>query len=196
MKKPKNIVSISDLRFDQKNYNKGTEFGHSLINRSVRTFGAGRSILVDRLGNVIAGNKTLDNIIDAGFSEDDIIVVQSDGKKLVVVQRTDIDLDSEQGRGLALADNATAKANISWDIDTISQDWAPDQMKSWGILAKNVVDFGNDTAEENIETEATLFFKFPKSVFDQIKDALNQVNENQNIALLRVLKKAGIKIVT
>lgn len=196
MKKPKNIVSISDLMFDQKNYNKGTEFGHSLINRSVRTFGAGRSILVDRLGNVIAGNKTLDNIIDAGFSEDDIIVVQSDGKKLVVVQRTDIDLDSEQGRGLALADNATAKANISWDIDTISQDWAPDQMKSWGILAKNVVDFGNDTAEENIETEATLFFKFPKSVFDQIKDALNQVNENQNIALLRVLKKAGIKIVT
>lgn len=39
MKKAK----ISDLIPDDRNYNKGTEFGNSLINKSIKKFGAGRS---------------------------------------------------------------------------------------------------------------------------------------------------------
>jgi hypothetical protein len=41
---------------------------------------------------------------------EDCIIVESDGTKPIYVKRTDIDLDSKQGREMALADNATGKA--------------------------------------------------------------------------------------
>ena len=38
---------IEDLIPDDLNFNKGTEFGQSIIEKSLRSFGAGRSILLD-----------------------------------------------------------------------------------------------------------------------------------------------------
>ena len=46
--------------------------------------------------------------------------METDGKTLVAVKRTDIDLDSKAGRELALADNATSKANLEWDEEAIA----------------------------------------------------------------------------
>ena len=41
---------------DRHNMNRGTERGLQLLEKSLRDYGAGRSILVDKAGNVIAGN--------------------------------------------------------------------------------------------------------------------------------------------
>lgn len=38
-------TKLSDLIPDDKNFNKGSEFGNQLIEKSFRKFGAGRSIL-------------------------------------------------------------------------------------------------------------------------------------------------------
>jgi DNA modification methylase len=109
-------AKLSDLIADNKNFNKGTEYGQSLIEKSLRKFGAGRSILIDKNNRIIAGNKTVENAAAIGL--DDLQIVESDGTKIIAVKRTDIDLDSKAGRELALADNATSKANIDWDIET------------------------------------------------------------------------------
>jgi hypothetical protein len=109
-------TKIKDLIPDNKNFNKGTEYGNSLIEKSLRKFGAGRSILIDKNNRIIAGNKTIENAAAIGL--EDLQIVESDGTKIIAVKRTDIDLDSKAGRELALADNATAKANIDWDIET------------------------------------------------------------------------------
>ena len=45
----------------------------------------------------------------------------------------DIDLDSKKGRELALADNASAKANINWDFEAINYDWNETEIKDWGL---------------------------------------------------------------
>jgi DNA modification methylase len=129
----KAITKLSDLTPDANNYNKGTEFGGGLIEKSLRKLGAGRSILLDKNGKVIAGNKTLENAVNAGFGDDDIIVVQTTGKQIVAVQRMDLDLDSKMGKEMALADNATAKANIEWDTEALSADWSSDELNDWGI---------------------------------------------------------------
>jgi len=109
-------TKLKDLIPDNKNFNKGTEYGNSLIEKSLRKFGAGRSILIDKNNRIIAGNKTIENAAAIGL--EDLQIVESDGTKIIAVKRTDIDLDSKAGRELALADNATAKANIDWDIET------------------------------------------------------------------------------
>lgn len=112
--------SITDLIPDDRNFNRGTERGQRLLQKSLNRFGAGRSILVDKAGRIIAGNKTVENATAEGI--DGVIVVHTDGSQLVAVQRDDIDLDSAQGREMALADNATGKANLDWDAETILQE--------------------------------------------------------------------------
>ena len=126
-------TKIDELIPDSKNANKGTEYGQSLVEKSLRKFGAGRSILIDKNNKIIAGNKTVENAANIGL--DDVIIVESDGSKIIAVKRNDIDLDSEEGRELAIADNATAKENIDWDVDVmneISKEWNI-KPGDWGI---------------------------------------------------------------
>ena len=112
-------TTVESLVPDNLNANKGTEYGQRLLEESLRKFGAGRSILIDKNNRIIAGNKTIENAVNAGL--DNVIVVETDGNQIVAVKRKDIDLDSAKGRELALADNATGKANLSWDEDAINQ---------------------------------------------------------------------------
>ena len=126
-------TKIDELIPDDKNFNKGTEFGNSLIEKSLRKFGAGRSVLIDKNNRIIAGNKTIENASAIGL--DDVIVVETDGKKIVAVKRTDIDLDSKEGRELALADNQTSAVNFSIDEDVLKDvsDELEIDLGEWGV---------------------------------------------------------------
>ena len=103
---------------DDKNANKGTKRGLELLEKSLEKFGAGRSILVDKNGRVIAGNKTIQAAIEKGF---DVQVVKSDGKRVIAVMREDIDLDTPEGRELAIADNRVAEMDLDWDGDVLRE---------------------------------------------------------------------------
>lgn len=150
----KAITKPSELTPDANNYNKGTEFGGGLIEKSLRKLGAGRSILLDKNGKVIAGNKTLENAVNAGFGDDDLIVVQTTGKQIVAVQRMDLDLDSKMGKEMALADNATAKANIEWDTDALASDWNSDEISDWGVgVASDWAQGDNSINSEAVEDD-------------------------------------------
>lgn len=125
--------SIDSLIPDNKNFNKGTEFGDHLMDESLRKFGLGRSILLDKNDRIIAGNKTAEKAAELGF--ENVLVVETDGNTLVAVKRKDVDLDSAKGREFALADNATSKANLCFDTDLIMQeaekfDFDPED---WGV---------------------------------------------------------------
>jgi DNA modification methylase len=113
------MANISDLRFDDKNFNAHTEYGMSLLEKSLRENGAGRSILIDKDNNIIAGNGIIEAAGNIGL--EDLQIVETDGTKIVAVKRTDIALDSKEGREMALADNATAAADLNWDEDAISE---------------------------------------------------------------------------
>lgn len=121
-------VKAKDLIHDDKNFNKGSEVGAELIKKSFSKFGAGRSILLDKNNRIIAGNKSVE------FSGiDDVQIVESDGTKLIAVKRTDIDLDTPLGREMALADNASAKANIVFDAELIEAEVGEAVCVEWGI---------------------------------------------------------------
>lgn len=116
----KRIKFISDLTPDPANANKGTERGLALVGHSLSQYGAGRSILCDKNGVVIAGNKTLEAAVERGL---EIQTVTTDGTKLVVVQREDLDLsDGPQARELAYADNRAAEVGLDWDAAQMMAD--------------------------------------------------------------------------
>lgn len=131
---------VHDLIQDDRNLNKGTERGRELIEKSLRQFGAGRSILVDKNNRIIAGNKTHANAEAAGI--DDAVIVETDGKKLVVVKRTDIDLNTKQGREMALADNATVKVDLAWDteqLESVANDFDI-ETEDWDVSTMTKID--------------------------------------------------------
>ncbi|MBP6432954.1 MAG: hypothetical protein KA319_14425 [Ferruginibacter sp.] len=124
-------ADITDLKFDDKNFNVGSEFGNSLMDKSFSQFKAGRGALVDKNNNIIAGNKSIEKFGELGGKK--VIIVETTGDEIVVTKRTDIDLNTPQGREMALADNATAKANIVWAEDVIAEEIGVEVAESWGV---------------------------------------------------------------
>ena len=126
-------VTIEDLTFDDKNFNKHTEFGMSLLEKSLRNNGAGRSILIDKNNRIIGGNGVVEAAGQIGLNN--VRIVESDGTEIIAVKRTDIDLDSKQGREMALADNATSAADLAWDEEQIQ--FAEEEFgvvaEEWGV---------------------------------------------------------------
>ena len=118
-KEDKQTMNIEELRQDGHNFNKGTHEGQRLIEKSFKELGAGRSILIDKDNNIIAGNKSQQAAIASGIQK--VRVIETDGTELIAVKRTDVELDSAKGRLLAFADNKTAEVNLSWDEVQLSQ---------------------------------------------------------------------------
>lgn len=137
-------ANIKELIPDAKNFNKHSEYGMSLLEKSVSKFGMGRSILLDKHNRIIAGNGITETAGQLGI--EDVEIVESDGKKLIAVKRTDIDLDTPQGRELALADNATTKANLALDKQGIEIELGAEIAQGWGI------ELGKPEDEEKEET--------------------------------------------
>jgi DNA modification methylase len=111
-------MKLTDLQPDPHNANKGTERGVGMLEQSLRSYGAGRSLLIDKHGVVIAGNKTLEAAASIGMT--DVIVVPTDGKQIVVVQRTDLDLSNDpKAKALGVADNRVAQIGLEWDASVL-----------------------------------------------------------------------------
>ncbi len=152
------MAKLTDLTPDDKNFNKGSEFGNSLIEKSFRKFGAGRSILIDKNNRIIAGNKSVENAMAIGM--EDVQIVESDGTKIIAVKRTDIDLDSAEGREMALADNASAKANIVFDAELIEAEVGEAVCEEWGIAQKEIEPSFDDLIGEEKNKPPTLKITF------------------------------------
>ena len=142
---------IDQLTPDDHNFNKGTQYGSHLMEESLHKFGGGRSILLDKNNRIIAGNKTIETAGQIGMER--IVVVETTGNKIVAAKRTDIDLDTTKGREMALADNATGKANLDFDTEQIDImadqfDFDPEQID---IMADQ---FDFDPSDWGIEIES------------------------------------------
>lgn len=147
---------MATIKPDQHNANQGTERGRALLLQSLQELGAGRSILVDRDGNVIAGNKTLEAAQKLGLR---VRIVEAERDELVAIQRGDLALDDATGeaRRLAYLDNRVSELDLAWDPGQLAADLeAGLQLNSVGFLddelqailqeleASNLVDPGPD----------------------------------------------------
>ena len=186
-------VNIEELVQDQHNFNKGTEEGARLMEKSFTELGAGRSILIDKDGNIIAGNKSQKAAMAAGIKK--VRVIESDGTELIAVKRTDISIDSKEGRELALADNLTTQVNLAWDnveLASVAAEQGID-LPDWGL---DPSDF--ETPEQKTPTNSeldvdgfedkvkmTLAFTIEEHAFIQQK--LNEIGGEKEQALLKLL---------
>jgi ParB-like chromosome segregation protein Spo0J len=146
------LTKLSDLTPDQNNANLGTERGSKLLETSISKFGTGRSILIDKNGRIIAGNKTAETAGQLGL--EDVVVVESDGTQIVAVKRTDLDLEEDnRARELAYADNRVAELDLHWDIDKLQQDLEQGiDLEAHGLWAgkelENIMEFNTESVDD------------------------------------------------
>lgn len=146
-------ANVEVLIPDNKNFNKHTEYGMHILEESIRKFGLGRSILIDKNNRIIAGNGVVETASQIDL--DKVLVVETDGNTLVAVKRKDVDLDSAKGREFALADNATGKANLCFDTDLIMQeaekfDFDPED---WGVPMEQPEEEQQEDSKKEISTK-------------------------------------------
>lgn len=113
---------LTDYQPNPHNHNEGTERGGQMLEKSFNKYGAGRSLVADKNGKLIAGNQSMQGAIDAGMV--DVIEVETDGNQIVVVKRTDLDLEGQDTRAVELAymDNRAHEISFVLDEDQLEAD--------------------------------------------------------------------------
>ena len=157
------VINIEELVQDEHNFNKGTDEGGRLMERSFKEMGAGRSVLIDKHGKIIAGNKSQKAAIAAGIKR--VRVIETTGDELIAVKRTDVELESEQGRKMALLDNLTTQVNLAWDeteLQTITGEIEGFDVGDFGFDIKDMpqtefATMGDETEDEAIERKRREF---------------------------------------
>lgn len=172
---------ITDLEFDDKNFNLGSEYGAKLLDNSFTKFGAGRSVLVDKNNRLIAGNKSAEMFGQLG--NENIIIVETTGDELVVVKRTDIDLDSQQGREMALADNQVSKINFVLAEEVLAETLTAEVCEAWGVKQFQVLDEGFGTEFSLKDGDKAPFQQMTFTLADeqaiQVQNAISDIKLTQ-----------------
>lgn len=185
-------VTIEDLTFDDKNFNRHTEFGMSLLEKSLRNNGAGRSILIDKNNRIIGGNGVVEVAGQIGL--DKVRIVESDGSEIIAVKRTDIDLDSKQGREMALADNATAAADLEWDSEILAEvtDEYDIELGDWGVFLEDEEEIKSDP-RDNTKGFVKVTLMLTDSEADELEKLCAMIDDTQEVAILEALRNYGTK---
>ncbi len=132
------IRSLDDLIPDPENANQHTERGSQLMENSLRECGFGDSLTVDKDGVVISGNQRLETLADLQMTNP--IVVQSDGTRPIVHQRTDLAIGDVRAKKLAIYQNRVGEVNLSWN---------PEELQRLAIDMPDV-DLGNFWTEKEL----------------------------------------------
>jgi DNA modification methylase len=119
VRSPQPVNTLHGLTPDPRNANRGTDRGRVALDASLRTYGAGRSVLIDRAGVIIAGNKVVEEAKRLNLP---LRVVNTDGTFLIAVQRDDLELATDpRAQALAIADNRVGELNLQWDVALLQQ---------------------------------------------------------------------------
>ena len=120
------MTSIKDLKSDHKNARKRTDRSATLIEESLKKYGAARSIVIDEDNRVLAGNGTIEGAKAAGL--ENVRVIETDGDEIIAVKRKG--LTEDQKVGLALADNRASDLS-AWDASMLHELGKEHDLSPW-----------------------------------------------------------------
>lgn len=155
---------MDEIKFDKRNYRLHNDENKRVIKKSLKELGAGRSIVIDKDGEIIAGNGVYEQAKKLGIKTK---IVETDGSELVVVKRTDLATGDDKRKKLALADNAASDTS-EWADDLLREDWTPEVLADFGVVLPEV--------EMPTETEEA-----QEDDFDEEKDKVETVCKNGDI---------------
>lgn len=125
---------MEEIKYDPKNFRIHNDRNKGIIRKSLEECGAGRSILMDKENYLIAGNGVYEEAQALGIP---VRVVETDGKELVVIKRTDLALEDDRRKLLALADNHASDTS-EFDMDLVIENFSDDLLKDWEFSLEDI----------------------------------------------------------
>lgn len=171
-------MEIKDLKQDSRNYRKHNDKNISLIRKSVDECGIGRSVVIDKNNEIIAGN----GLISAVSKNTPIKVIETTGDELVVVKRTDLDTNDEKRKKLAVLDNSTTD-NSEFDIGLLQEDFSAPELEDLGVDVIGMDDAEADMPElasGDKEPFCQMTFTLADEQAEQVKEAIAKVKQSEN----------------
>lgn len=146
---------MAEIKFDKRNYRKHDDNNKRLIKKSLQECGTGRSILVDKEGEIIAGNGVYEQAKKLNMP---VKVIETDGKELIAIKRTDLATSDDKRKQLAVLDNSTSDSS-EFDMDLLREDFELKDLSDMGLevdMDMSYVEEPNYTPEINPKEEQTL----------------------------------------
>lgn len=189
------VIDIKKLKFDENNFNKHNDEGMELLGKSISQNGYGRSILLDKDNNIVGGNGVTEKAIELGATK--VRIIETDGSELIAVKRTDLSLDSKEGREMALADNGVAHVNLEWDTDALAA-----AEKEWGIVPEEwgvemlddiEIDAGKHEKNDGFVKVTLMYIEADAMELEDMCAKIDNVKENAILEALRAYGKDACK---
>jgi hypothetical protein len=130
-------VPIGDLSPDPANLREHDARNRDTIRASLRRFGAGRSVVIDAHGMVVAGNGTLAEAREAGIGE--VLIVDPEPGQIVAVRRKE--WTATEATAYAIADNR------STDLSSFRDDDLAETLRSLELDGFDLDDVGFNAEE-------------------------------------------------
>lgn len=172
----------SEIRQDSRNYRSHNEKNKELIKKSLQECGTGRSIVIDSQNEIIAGNGIFEQAKKLNIP---IKVIESDGKELVVIKRTDLKTKDKKRKKLAIYDNSTSDTSF-FNLDLLGQDFSKENLMSLGIDLPEINTEGlleedsfTHKFEEEIGDGFTVTFVFDKKVQELILKKIKDLGKEK-----------------
>ena len=138
-----------EIKFDKRNYRKHNDRNKDLIRKSLNECGAGRSIVIDNDGEIIAGNGIYEEAQKLGIKTK---IIETDGSELVVVKRTDLSTDDEKRKQLAIMDNSTSDSS-EFDLELLQVDFDVPYLQDLGLEIPELLEGTNYDDEEMMNND-------------------------------------------
>ena len=175
----KSEQTAPEISFDARNYRKHGKKNKELIKKSLAELGAGRSVLIDNENSLIAGNGVFEQAKALGLP---VRVIETDGKELIAVKRTDLATADEKRRKLALADNSASDSS-QFDNVLLTEDWTVEELKNWGVTLPETIDYQAITTHDVLnhiiykpsETAASVSEFLDDRLYDKVKEEIEKM---------------------
>lgn len=153
---------LSDFRQQAMNANKHTERGMKALEASMNEVGYTAPMIAAADGEIIAGSARHETAASVFGADVEPVIVESDGKRPIVVVRTDIkNADTRTAKRIGLLDNRIQALDLNFDPLILAQLYAEDKTITAGLwnddeltellnegTAPEFAEYGEDTADD------------------------------------------------
>lgn len=125
---------LSDFRQQAMNANKHTERGMKALEASMNEVGYTAPMIAAADGEIIAGSARHETAASVFGADVEPVIVESDGKRPIVVVRTDIkNAETRAAKRIGLLDNRVQEIDLSFDPLVLAQLYAEDKTLTAGL---------------------------------------------------------------
>lgn len=173
------------IKFDSNNFNRHTEEGMELLEKSIKEVGAIESIATDKNGEIITGNARKETFDKLGYKPKFIKLAENEYPVI------ETDLDGEKRVKASILANTVALKNIN--LDTVKIEEAGINLEEVGIEVFDSEDIDLDEFFEEFESDDDnkknkIILEYTQEDYEKVCDAFDALEGSREQIVWNLLK--------